>query len=58
MSESGLETGLVGLAPAKEKASEPSCSMGLTEGKRAAWLRIASSSDGGTRCAWLSMITC
>ena len=37
MSESGLETGRVGLAPANEKASEPSCSMGLTEGKRVAF---------------------
>ena len=56
MSESGLDTGRVGFAPAKEKASDPWSSMARTDGKRAASLRIASSSAGGTRWAWLSMI--
>src|SRR3546814_3668080 len=42
-SPSGLETGRVGLPPAKEKARLPPSSIRRTDGKFAALLRIASS---------------
>src|SRR3546814_5809173 len=48
-SPSGLETGRVGLPPAKEKARLPPSSIRRTDGKYAALLRIASSRPGGTR---------
>src|SRR3954451_15395522 len=53
---SGLDTGRVGLPPAKEKPRLPLSSIRRIEGKLSACARIASSRLGGTRWAWQSMI--
>ncbi len=56
MSDSGLDTGRVGLPPAKASARLPPSSISRTLGNFAASLRIAASNSGGTRCAWQSTI--
>src|SRR5579871_330027 len=55
-SESGFETGRVGLPPAKAKARLPASSMTRTLGKRTCSLRMASSRLAGARWAWASTI--
>ena len=56
ISDSGLDTGRVGLPPAKANARLPPSSICRTLGNFAASLRIAASSSGGTRWAWQSTI--
>ena len=55
-SVSGLETGRVGLPPAKANPRLPPSSISFTDGKFVLAARMASSSAGGTRWAWQSMI--
>ena len=56
ISDSGLDTGRVGLPPAKANARLPPSSISRTLGNFAASLRIAASRSGGTRWAWQSTI--
>ncbi len=56
ISDSGFDTGRVGLAPANEKARLPPSSISRRWGNFAASLRIAANSSGGTRWAWQSTI--
>ena len=50
-------TGRVISLPAKEKHNWPFSSPVLSEGKRRRCVFTSSSSDGGTKWAWVSMIT-
>ena len=56
ISDSGLDTGRVGLPPAKASARLPLSAISRTLGNFAASLRIAANRSGGTRWAWQSTI--